>query len=317
MVGLLLAASYPLMLKANLDSVLVYVPYFTWIILAESWNIAGGYAGLLNLGLVGSFALGAFTSAFSLSMGYPLIASMLLGGLSGVVLALFLVPTFRLRNDYFAIATLVVPFMLKPIVEAIFRRPTFTIPRSEAPPAVDLYYTGLLLAALSIFGIFFLMRSRAGIALRAIGDSEIASSSLGINILLYKTIALVASGFLAALAGSFFIQYISIDSSLFLNLNYSLFPIFMVIIGGIGTFEGPILGAILFSLINYTLNNEFPGSTFDVLVFSLVIMVVAVLLPRGIVPYARRVLRKLQRRVLASHDSATILNKTSDRQKSQ
>ena len=85
MVGLLLAASYPLMLKANLDSVLVYVPYFTWIILAESWNIAGGYAGLLNLGLVGSFALGAFTSAFSLSMGYPLIASMLLGGLSEVL----------------------------------------------------------------------------------------------------------------------------------------------------------------------------------------------------------------------------------------
>ena len=297
LVGILFASAYPSTLGGNFNSLLVYIPYFTWIILAESWNVAGGYAGLLNLGLVGPFALGAFITALAISSGFSLFPSMLLGGLAGIILSLVLIPTFRLRSDYFAIATLVVPFMLKPIIEAVFPTTSFTMPRSEALAPLELYYFGLVLAALSIFTVYILMRSRVGIALRAIGENEMASSSLGVNILLYKTIALVLSGFFAAIAGGFFFQYIAIDSNLFLNLNYSLFPIFMVIIGGIGTFEGPIVGALLFSLISYALNNDFPGTTYDVLVFSLVIMIVAVLLPKGIVPFAGKLLRRLHNRI--------------------
>ena len=297
LVGILFAAAYPSALSGNFNSLLVYIPYFTWIILAESWNVAGGYAGLLNLGLVGSFALGAFITALAMSSGFSLFPSMIFGGVAGIILAVVLIPTFRLRSDYFAIATLVVPFMLKPIIEAVFPTTSFTTPRSEALTPIELYYFGLVLAAISIFAVYVLMRSRAGMALRAIGENEIASSSLGVNILLYKTVAIVLSGFFAAVAGGFFFQYIAIDSNLFLNLNYSLFPIFMVIIGGIGTFEGPIVGALLFSLISYALNNDFPGTTYDVLIFSLVIMIVAVLLPKGIVPFARKLVRRLYHRI--------------------
>ena len=69
-----------------------------------------------------------------------------------------------------------------------------------------LYYVGLFMTAATIFGIYFLMKSRVGIALRSMGDDETAASSLGVNIIFYKTIALVLSGFVASVAGAYYIQ---------------------------------------------------------------------------------------------------------------
>jgi branched-chain amino acid transport system permease protein len=151
------------------------------------------------------------------------------------------------------------------------------------------YEFGVILTAVTIFGIYFMMKSRIGMALRGVGDDEYASATLGVNILLFKTIALVVSGVISAVAGSYYLSYIlAVNSSIFLNLTFSLYPIFMVIIGGIGTFEGPIVGALLFSAITYEVNSYFPSSTIEVLIFSVVIMAVAVLLPKGLVPSIRR-----------------------------
>ncbi|MDH2900083.1 MAG: branched-chain amino acid ABC transporter permease [archaeon] len=287
LVGLMLTGIYPIVSGASPASLFEYTPYFMWIALAVSWNICGGYAGLLNLGLVGFFALGAFVTGFAMSNGLTVGPALIMAGAIGGLLGLVLVPAFRLRSDYFAIGTLVVPFMLKPMVEALLPRSNFSIQRGELLSSIQLYYLGLAIAAISIFGTYLIMRTRIGLALRAIGDQENASASLGINTLFYKTIALVLSGFIAAVAGGYFLQHISIDSTLFENLNYSLFPIFMVIIGGIGTFEGPIIGAVLFSVVTYELNGIFPGTSYAVLLFSVVIMFVAVAVPRGIVPWIR------------------------------
>jgi branched-chain amino acid transport system permease protein len=300
LVGLTLAGAYPIVSGASPTSLFEYTPYFMWIVLAESWNICGGYAGLLNLGLVGFFAIGAFVTGFAMANGLTVAPALIVAGLIGGLLGLVLIPAFRLRSDYFAIGTLVIPFMLKPIVEAVFPRSNFSVPGGELLNPIQLYYLGLGVAAISIFGTYLVMQTRIGVALRAIGDQETASSSLGVNTILYKTIALVLSGFLAAVAGGYFLQHISIDSTLFENLNYSLFPIFMVIIGGIGTFEGPIVGAVLFSVITYALNGIFPGTSYDVLLFSVVIMLVAVALPKGIVPSIRKRLQKSRSRVGAN-----------------
>src|SRR3989442_1920759 len=135
------------------------------------------------------------------------------------------------------------------------------------------------------------MQSRVGFALRAFGKEELASSSLGINVVIYKCIAVRASGFIASAAGAYYHKIIgTINTTLFQNLSFSLFPIFMVIIGGIGTFEGPVLGAVVFSLINYYVTSQFPGSTVDTFILSLMIIGVAVLLPRGLV-FSRHQLR--------------------------
>jgi branched-chain amino acid transport system permease protein len=292
LVGLLIVGLYPLFIQPGSTSLTEYAPYFVWIILAESWNLSGGYAGLLNLGLVAFFALGAFVTGFEELVGLGLIPALLIAGIIGAVLAIILIPTLRLRSDYFAIGSLVIPFMLKPIVEVVFPRTSFFVPGNDILTSASLYYLGLLVAGISIFGIYLIMRSRIGMALRAIGNEEAAAQASGINTLKYKAIALILSAFLASIAGGYFLQHISVDSSIFSDFSYSLFPIFMVIIGGIGTFEGPIVGAVLFSVISYALNNAFPNTTYDVLLFSVIIMVVAVLVPRGIVPSVKKILTR-------------------------
>jgi branched-chain amino acid transport system permease protein len=286
LLGLIGVVIYPITLHASeLPSLEIYIAYFMWIMLAESWNLVGGYAGLLNLGLVAFFGLGSVIAEVSLLAGYPFIISIIYAGIAGSLLGLALIPTFRLRGDYFAIGTLVIPIIVKPLIELFTSGTNFTAPIESLPSPLQLYWIGAGLTGLTIFGIFFMMHSRVGIALRAIGDDENASASLGVNILKYKALALIVSGFIASLAGAYLVGYIqSVNTSTFNDLTYSLFPIFMVVIGGSGTFEGPILGALIFSIPNYYLNEFFPGSTLETLIFSVLIMIVAVLLPKGIVP---------------------------------
>jgi branched-chain amino acid transport system permease protein len=298
LIGIIIAGIIPALNHGSYIPLLgEFVVYFMWITLAESWNMVGGYAGLLNLGLVAFFALGAVVCALAFQAGLSIIPAMIVAGIAGALLGLALIPTFRLRSDYFAIATLVIPVIAKPLVEFFTNRVSFSVPVSQILPRVDFWYLGLGMTAVSIFGTYFIMKTRVGIALRALGDDETASASLGVSTLFYKTVALVLSGFIAAVAGAFYLQFIgSVSTTLFQDLTFSLYPIFMVIIGGSGTFEGPIVGGLVFSVIEYYSPTLFVNSTADVLVFSVVIMAVAVLLPRGIVPSVRKIVGRIRKR---------------------
>ncbi len=292
--GLVLMATYPFLLASNqfvvLDELTIY---FMWIILAEGWNLVGGYARLLNLGFAAFFVLGSSVANFALISGASLPVALLVAGCSGAILGFVLIPTFRLRSDYFAIGTLVIPLILQPIIALEFGS-NYILPSGVTTSPLIRYYAGVIMTTAAIFGIFLLMRSRVGLALRAIGNDEQASSSLGVNIVVYKTIAVVVSGFIASVAGAYYLfLFGSVSSSSFEDLTLSLYPIFMVIIGGIGTFEGPIIGALIFSGIYYTGNTLFPGSTFDVPLFALIIMAVAVLLPLGIAPTLKKLFSKV------------------------
>jgi branched-chain amino acid transport system permease protein len=290
LLGLVLAGLVPFFVGASNQNALgQYVIYLVWITLAESWNLLGGYAGLINLGIGAFFSMGCVVSSVLLNLGVSIIPAMLVAGLVGAILALALTPTFRLRSDYFAIGTLVIPFLLKPLVEYFAKKSNFDVPIGIVLSPTLFYYTGLGMCGITIFGILFLMRSRVGMALRGVGDDEYASSALGVNVLLFKTITLVVSGFIASVAGAYYLGIIgAVNTTIFDNLSFSLFPAFMVIIGGIGTFEGPILGAILFSAVSYGAVVYFQGTSFEVLVFSIMIMFVAVVLPKGIIPTLRR-----------------------------
>ena len=308
LVGLVIAAAYPLTIGGPQYALSNYSVYFMWIALAVSWNMVGGYAGLLNLGLVAFFGLGAIVAGLAMGVGVPVVPAMIIAGLSGILFSLTLIPTFRLRSDYFAIATLVVPVILKPLVEYFSKKESLNVPLGLILSARDFYYLGLFMAGLSIFGVLLVMRSRIGIALRATGDDETASASLGVNVLFYKTIALMISGFIAAVAGAYYLQLVgSISTTIFGDLTFSLFPIFMVIIGGSGTFEGPILGALIFSVIEYYSPVVFVNSNADQLAFSVVIIVVAVFLPKGVVASTRRITRRrVERRALARKSIGNI-----------
>jgi branched-chain amino acid transport system permease protein len=299
-IGLLLALLYPLVLGTSGVGYLgILEIYFIWIILAESWNLVGGYAGLINLGMVAFFGLGSVLTSIALVSGFPFGLAILVSALGGGIFALILTPTFRLRTDYFAIATLVIPIVLKPVVEYTQKHANYQWPSGLPINQLEFYEIGVVLTAVTIFGIYFMMRSRIGMALRAVGDDEQVSSTVGVNVLVFKMIALIVSGMIAAAAGSYYLSYIlAVNTSIFLNLTFSLYPIFMVIIGGVGTFEGPIVGALLFSGITYEVNSYFPSSNIEVLIFSVVIMIVAVLLPKGLVPSIRRFFSGRRRKII-------------------
>jgi branched-chain amino acid transport system permease protein len=288
---LIVAATFPVALggSSNQEGLLQYVIYLMWITLAESWNLIGGYANLINLGMGAFFGIGIVLTSTLMFAGFSFPVAMILSGFAGAGLALVLTPTFRLRADYFAIGSLVIPLVLKPLVEYFGGKTSFDLPTGTFLNPTEFYLLGIVMAGGSIFGIFYLMRSRIGIALRSIGDDEAAAASIGINVLQYKMVALILSGFIASVAGSYYLGILGAsNTSIFDDLTYSLFPAFMVVIGGIGTFEGPIVGALLFSAVSYGTVAYFQGSSFEVLVFSVMIMVVAVLLPRGIIPTLRR-----------------------------
>lgn len=295
LVLILLAGIVPLLIGPSHQSLLFqYVIYLVWITLAESWNLIGGYANLINLGMGAFFGLGAMVTSVLLFAGIPFFASMIIAGFFGAVLALALTPTFRLKSDYFAIGSLVIPLVLKPIVEYFAKKTSFDMPFGIVLDSTAFYYAGLVMAGFAIFGIFFMMRSRIGMALRSIGDDEIAAASAGVNVLLFKMVALIVSGFIAAVAGSYYLGILgAVNTSIFNDLTFSLFPAFMVIIGGIGTFEGPIVGSLLFSVVSFGAVVYFQGTNFEVLVFSIMIMIVAVILPKGIIPTLRRLIKRM------------------------
>ncbi|MDG6923600.1 MAG: branched-chain amino acid ABC transporter permease, partial [Nitrososphaerota archaeon] len=192
---IVLAGFVPLTVGANNQSILFqYVIYLVWITLAESWNLIGGYANLINLGMGAFFGLGAIVTSVLLLAGMPFYPSMIIAGFVGVALALALTPTFRLKSDYFAIGSLVVPFVLKPIVEYFAKKSSFDMPFGVTLNSTEFYYAGLLMTGFAIFVIFFMMRSRIGMALRSIGDDEVAAASAGVNVLRFKMIALIVSG---------------------------------------------------------------------------------------------------------------------------
>lgn len=279
------AALVPLMGGFESGILAAVAIYFVWITLAVSWNIAGGYAGLLNLGLVAFFGLGAVVGGAALQSGLPFVAVVAAAGLAGAALASFLVPTFRLKSFYFAMGTFVVPYIVKPLVEVVSGSAVFRVPSGDILSVPELYYSGLALALSALLGVQLLMKSKVGFALRALGSDEVASSSLGVNVALYKAVALVVSGMLASLAGLYYLEIAgTADTTIFQNLSFSLLPLFMVIIGGTGTLDGPVVGALTFSVLNYFVTAEFPGSTLDVFVLSLAVVAIALFRPRGIVP---------------------------------
>jgi len=283
-VAVVAAGLAPLLLPASGDIVLSSLAiYFVWVTLAQSWNLAGGFGGLLNLGLVAFFGLGGVIGAVSMTSGAPALLALGLAAASGAGLALILVPTFRLRSYRFAIATFVVPLALKPVLEIASGRTTFSIPLNQIFTPAGLYYSGLLVAGTTTISVILLLRGKAGLALRSLRDDDVASTSVGVNAVFYKSLALVVSGASASAAGFYYLQVIgTVDTTIFQNLTFSLFPIFMVIIGGIGTLEGPILGAAVFSMINYLATAESPGSVIDTLVLSFAIVAIAVLRPEGL-----------------------------------
>ena len=247
----------------------------TMLCLAQYWNLLAGFAGLVSVGQQAFVGLGAYLLfAFVILWGLDPIVSIVL---SGFVTALVALPTafvvFRLRGPYFAIGTWVVAEVFRLLLAqfkslgggtgtSLPRAATndfFAVTqvaellglRSAAARDVVAYWLALILAVFTVALIYRVLRSRAGLALAAIRDSEPAASSVGVDALRTKLWVYVLSAFGTGLTGALiYLQKARISpDAAFSVLDWTAMVIFIVVIGGIGSIEGPIVGVIVFFLL--------------------------------------------------------------------
>lgn len=265
-----------------------------YLALASLWNLMAGYAGLVSVGQQAYVGFG----------GYMLFALTIFGGLNpilaiavaGVLGALVSVPVaaliFRLRGAYFAIGTWVIAEVFRlsfAQVPALGGGSGTSLPTGivrslaegrEAREALA-YWLALGVAVLVVASVYLFLRSRKGLALTAIRDNELAASSLGIDIWKTKFLVYVVTSALTAMVGGLiFLQKLRISPDAAFSVNdWTAFVIFIVVIGGIGTIEGPIIGTLVFFALRETLADL---GTIYLMVLGLVAIVVMLKAPKGI-----------------------------------
>ena len=259
-------------------------------VLAQSWNIIGGFTGYASFGNSVFYGLGSYGVAIAmvqwkLSFGVGLLFGVALAVAFALLLGL---PVLRLRGPYFAVATLALGQVMTAIVsnvEVAGRNIGLVLPilRND----VLFYELSLIVLAAVTVTVAWLTRSRFGLGLVAIRENEEAAAVMGINTTLYKVLAFTLSGAFTAIAGgihAYWITFLDPESAFDISLNVKM--IIMTVFGGSGTVFGPLFGVFLLSGISEVLATAM--TSVAGLFFGLVIVLVVVLIPRGLVDLTRR-----------------------------
>jgi branched-chain amino acid transport system permease protein len=256
----------------------ILIPFLVYALAAIGLNILTGYAGQISLGTGGFMAVGAYAS-YKLATAFPelnIIVVLLVSGLfSAAVGVVFGIPSLRIKGFYLAVATLAAQFFLIWLFNRVGwfynYNPSGTIdapPRfllglqitgAEALPAVK-YLTALIMLTLFALMTKNLVRGRIGRSWMAIRDMDIAAEIIGIRPLHTKLMAFAISSFVCGVAGAelFALHFGSVETLAF-DINLSFLVLFMVIIGGLGSVLGSILGAGFMVLMPILLTNLFVG----------------------------------------------------------
>jgi branched-chain amino acid transport system permease protein len=261
---------------------------FIYVILAAMWNALAGYGGLVSVGQQVFFGLGAYFAVRLANAGLDPFVSLVLG--AGIVAAISLPLSafmLRLRGGEFAIGMWVIAALAHLLVnlDTLVRGETGTsliaLNAYSAVARRDGIYWLALVAMVALLGALYgLLRSRTGAGIQAIRDDEAAAASLGVRIMRTKRILFVLAAFGAAMAGTLWLATaITFQPNAYFGVQWTAYMIFMVLVGGLGTFEGAILGAVIFFLIE----TWFGASGVWYLVgLGAAALVFALFLPRGL-----------------------------------
>jgi branched-chain amino acid transport system permease protein len=262
---------------------------FMYIVVAKSIDLMMGYTGYVAFGNVVFFGLGAYSAGVAMAHGFGFISSLIIGAILSAVLCLFVgPPVLRLRGHYFAVATI----GLNGAVMTIALNSTnitggamgLSFPIMQMEPGTlykYFYFMMFVLMLVTMLIQYWLIKSRFGFAIRSIKSNEEAARSLGINTTYYKTATWVMSAVLTSFAGSiygYWMSYISTADAF--NINISLNAILMALIGGTGTFLGPVVGAFIFQILSETIWSLF--LTFHLGMLGIVTIVVIYYMPNGL-----------------------------------
>ncbi len=306
-VVLLLLIAFPLFITQPIH-IHVAILVFMFGMLATAWNIIGGYAGMYSMGQVAFFGIGAYTSSYlSVAHGVnPWIGLVIAGCTAAVVGAAIGYPCSNLRGHYFSIATIA----FAEIVRIVFNNwklvgaaEGLTLPMDDPSFAhflfnnskLPYYYIMLAFLLVSIAVCYFVATSKMGYYFRAIKESHRVAEVMGVNVVLYRLIAVMISAFLSAMAGSFYAQYILyIDPDSVMLLATSVQIVLISMLGGAGSVLGPVIGAaILIPASEYTrINLGSKGTGVDMLIYGFLIILISMYYPDGVWKLLSRIGRK-------------------------
>ena len=276
------------------DVLRLLVEVFVYAALASLWNLLAGYAGLVSVGQQAFVGLG----------GYILFGLAILAGVNpllaipvaGLLTALLAIPVaallFRLRNAYFAVGSWVVAEVFRLLASQVSAlgggsgtslpaRLVSALARNRHEREFLIYWVALALAVAILALIVALLRSRFGMALTALRDNEVAARSYGVDVRRIKLLVFVVSAGCTAMAGALiFLQRLRISPDAAFSVNdFTALVIFMTVIGGVGSVEGPIIGTIVYFL----LRGAFAGlGSVYLMILGAVAIGVMLASPRGI-----------------------------------
>jgi branched-chain amino acid transport system permease protein len=264
---------------------------FIYILLAAMWNALAGYGGMISAGQQAFFGLGGYLAIRLSEWGVePYLALVVAALLAGVLAMPISAIVLRLRAGEFAIGMWVIAEVLRllvnldPIIQGDTGRSLIALSSFGAAERREITYWITLASMTVMLGVIFtLLRSRLGSSIQAIRDNEEAAASVGVRVLFAKRVIFVIAGIGCALAGALWLAtFTTFQPRSFFGIQWSAYMIFMVLVGGIGRFEGPILGAIIFFLIETWFS---AAGVWYLIVLGLTALLFSLFLPKGIWGY--------------------------------
>jgi branched-chain amino acid transport system permease protein len=271
------------------------IDFLLLVAMAQMWNLLLGFGGIISVGQQGYIGVGCYSVwLFADVLHVPLFLSVIFAAVVGGLLAIpSAAVVFKLRMGYLAIGTMVLAEMYRMIVgniEATGGGSGVTIQAatgiSNETRIAGTFWWALAAAAIAIGAVYFILRSRTGVALKAVRDDDLAAESLGVNLWRTRLYVFVIAGAGCALAGGILaLNLLRIQPASAFAINWSAYLVFMSVVGGLGTIEGPIIGAVIFFVLRET-TSQYGGWYFIVL--GLVAVIVPLWNLGGIYGYIAR-----------------------------
>lgn len=275
---------------AEADTLRLLVEFFALLAMAQAWNLLAGFTGFVSVGQQAFIGIGAYALfLFSIKAGIHPFPAVLLGGLVAALAGALAAPAlFRLRGPYFAIGTWVLAELFRIAVgntDWFGGASGLTLARvlRGIPPetrAYGTYWISLALAAGSIAGLYLLLRSQFGLAIRTVRDNESSAQSVGIDVGRVKFTAYAVAAFITGCAGAVaYLNTMFVSADAAFTVDWVALIIFVVIIGGIGSLEGPILGALVYFALREWLADF---GTWYIITLGLIAILAMLFAPQGL-----------------------------------
>lgn len=273
----------------NLWFVRIFIIANLFGVYALSWNLLVGYTGQISFGHAFFFGGGAYASVLlNKYLGLPVVLCMSMSGvMCGLVGLLLGYPCLRVRGIYLALMTWAFPLIFLGFIMyfgEIFGREMGISGYEGLSLSYSVnYYTSLALLVLTVLATIAIVNSRFGLIIQSIRDNEILAESVGINISRYKILFFSLSGLIAGIAGAFYAHFLRSITPELLAVDMSILVIIMVIVGGLGSIIGPVMGAYLVTFLN---NYLLYIPELRMIIYAVVLIVTLFLKPKGLLPWS-------------------------------